>query len=206
MGSPASIASKSTCRFLKEDGKLCKRVVAPPETKCWQHASSLKHKWKSLTRNQSVAFVLVLLSLAAAVVLGVPSLYYSYRGSHNAHDAKPEGVTSPVVDAKPLFPEQGSKTQLQPARASKPKERQRPTDLGVHSPNETVTIPPNSMATFAYGNLSAKDMTELGRMEKEYADAEAHLVTDPSKLVLHDLFLTDFSSIDNTSAYRSGFT
>jgi hypothetical protein len=207
MGSPASVAAKSTCRFIKDDGEPCRRVVALPETKCWQHASSLKHKWKSLTKNQSVAFVLVLLGLVLTILLGVPSLYYAYRESHGARKVKPEVVTSPAPEPNPLSAPVNQEPQKHPpAKGSKSKEPPRVTDLGLHGTNETVTIPSNSKATFSYGKTQPGDLETLDRMDKDYKDAKGRLDHDPNKLVLHDLFLTDFSSIINTSSLLSGMT
>jgi hypothetical protein len=80
------------------------------------------------------------------------------------------------------------------------------TFLGVHKPTETVVIPPNSHAVFSYGALAPEDLATLERMREEYYQAEAHLKSEPDKLVLHDLFLTDFSSIDNSASNRSGLT
>ena len=55
------------------------------ETMCWQHATTLRHKWKSLTENQTVIFIVGVLAL----VLGVPGTYFSYRGWHDL--PKPKG-------------------------------------------------------------------------------------------------------------------
>jgi hypothetical protein len=103
--------------------------------------------------------------------------------------------------AKPQAPEN--------KEASKSASRERAlTDLGVHNPNETVTVPPNSFAIFKYGNPSPKDMAEVIRMQKEQAEAVEHLTKESDKLVLRDLFLTDFSvgDTDTTSTNRGGFT
>jgi hypothetical protein len=49
-------------------------------------------------------------------------------------------------------------------------------------------------------------MSELGRMQHEAVQAGMHLSTEPDKLVLHDLFLTNFPSEDNNSvSLLSGF-
>jgi hypothetical protein len=198
MESPVPNIPKSACRFPKADGELCKRTVAPPETRCWQHASSLKHKWKSLTRNQSLAFVLIVLGLILTVVLGGPSLYYSYRESHQSHNVNP-GIAG---ESQPPPSKPEAKIASHPPEPSKP---DKTIDLGVHSPNETVTLPPGSKATFAYGKMSPKDLETLNKMDKESIDARDHLEHDSNKLVLHDLFLTDFSSIENTATNRGGF-
>jgi hypothetical protein len=72
-----------TCQFKRENGELCKRNVSPGEGRCWQHARSWRHKFKSLTRNQTAVFMVGLLGLILTLVIGVPSFYYSYLGSRN---------------------------------------------------------------------------------------------------------------------------
>lgn len=79
----------NNCQFRKSDGSLCKRGIAEHERFCWQHASGLMRKWRSLTRNQSIAFVLGILSL-----VGLPSAYWSYKGSKKS--ASPASSTSVV--------------------------------------------------------------------------------------------------------------
>lgn len=61
-----------TCSFKKQDGEFCKRNVPIGEGLCWQHAKSLRHKWKALSRNESIGFVLAVVSVAfGAVGLGL---------------------------------------------------------------------------------------------------------------------------------------
>jgi hypothetical protein len=62
--------SRLTCQYRKYDGELCKRNVSEGEDKCWQHASSWRHKWKSLTRNQTIAFM----GLVVSVLIGIGGL------------------------------------------------------------------------------------------------------------------------------------
>ena len=54
---------KPTCKFLKTNGAYCKRPTAHGEITCWQHARGLRRKWKSLTKNQTILFLLALLGL-----------------------------------------------------------------------------------------------------------------------------------------------
>jgi hypothetical protein len=80
------------------------------------------------------------------------------------------------------------------------------TSIGVHKPTETVVIPPNSSAVISAGPVSPADVSDLDRMGQETIQAGLRLSTNPDKLTLHDLFLTDFSSDgQNTSSNRSGF-
>jgi hypothetical protein len=67
-------AARVTCQFKRSTGDFCKRSVAANEIMCWQHARSWNHKWKSLTRNQTVAFI----GLLASVLLGLAGVYLAY--------------------------------------------------------------------------------------------------------------------------------
>jgi hypothetical protein len=67
---PANFDLPRTCQFRKSNGELCRRAVTAGEGMCWQHARSWRHKWRSLTRNQSILFILAV----AAVVIGVVSI------------------------------------------------------------------------------------------------------------------------------------
>lgn len=73
----------NTCQFKKGDGSLCKRSVGANADLCWQHSSGLTHKLRSLTRSQTVGFVLTFLAL----VLALPSAYWSYKGSRKSEPA-----------------------------------------------------------------------------------------------------------------------
>jgi hypothetical protein len=61
---------QQTCRAKKSDGSRCSRAVAEGEGFCWQHARSWRNKWESLTRNQSLLFILTVLG----VILGLVGL------------------------------------------------------------------------------------------------------------------------------------
>jgi hypothetical protein len=79
---------------MKDNGEFCKRTVSPGEGRCWQHARNCSHRIKSLTRSQTVVFIIAIASLLtglASLVVGIPSLYYSYVGSRNVKSsvAKP---------------------------------------------------------------------------------------------------------------------
>jgi hypothetical protein len=71
--------AKSVCRGTKLDGESCTREVAAGEKYCWQHASGLNHKWRSLTRNQSVFLVLAIIGIVLALVFGIPEIYWHYH-------------------------------------------------------------------------------------------------------------------------------
>lgn len=60
-------STRATCQFRKADEELCRRSVSRGEDYCWQHANSLRHKWKSLTRNQTILFLIAVLGLPIAV-------------------------------------------------------------------------------------------------------------------------------------------
>ncbi len=78
MASQPASATKPTCNFRKDSGEICKRSVAAGETRCWQHARTWRHKWQSLTRNQTLAFLL-------PIIIGVPGLYFSYVAWRDAN-------------------------------------------------------------------------------------------------------------------------
>jgi len=61
---------------------------------CWQHASTLGHRIRSLTRNQTFLFVIAI----ASVLIGIPGLYFSYVGSRN--------VPTPIRETLPTAEEQ----------------------------------------------------------------------------------------------------
>jgi hypothetical protein len=58
---------KPTCKFIKDNRERCKRSVAEGEDKCLQHAGSIAHSFKALTRNQTIAFVGLLLGLVLTI-------------------------------------------------------------------------------------------------------------------------------------------
>jgi len=90
-----------TCQFLKNDGSFCKRSVAQSEAKCWQHARTWKRRWGSLTKNQTLGFVLTLLAL----IIGVPSLWFAYdswRSTHPGHVANIDHVELTPTEQKDL--------------------------------------------------------------------------------------------------------
>jgi hypothetical protein len=91
MASQAATPTKSTCQFQRDNGELCKRGVASGETKCWQHARSWKHKLKSLTRNQTIAFVMAVLAL----FIGVPAAWFTYDSWHIARQQSSKATTAP---------------------------------------------------------------------------------------------------------------
>ena len=61
------------CRYRKSNGEYCQRTVAIGEGMCWQHAKTFRHRFRSLTKNQTVGFFGLLLSLALAIFFGIIS-------------------------------------------------------------------------------------------------------------------------------------
>jgi hypothetical protein len=92
MASQPLAPNPPTCRFVKDNGEFCKRTVSWGEGRCWQHARSCKHRIKSLTRSQTVVFIIAIASLLTGLVIGIPSLYFSYVGSRNV---KPSMAKTP---------------------------------------------------------------------------------------------------------------
>jgi hypothetical protein len=76
--SDTQLKSGSLCQFTNRDGGLCKRRIAEGETRCWQHARTIKHRWKSLTRNESVGFIIAVMALLFGLVFGGLEIYWHY--------------------------------------------------------------------------------------------------------------------------------
>ena len=51
---------------MRANDERCKRRTSAGESLCWQHAHGLRHKWRSLTRNQTILFLLALLGIPGA--------------------------------------------------------------------------------------------------------------------------------------------
>ena len=70
--------SRKTCSHKKLNGELCQNRISEGEGLCWLHAKSWRHKWRSLTRNQSIMFILAvfgaLLAVLAIILWGVDRL------------------------------------------------------------------------------------------------------------------------------------
>jgi hypothetical protein len=93
MASHPIIPDTPTCRFTKGNGEFCRRSVSPGEGMCWQHAKTWHHRIRSLTRNQTVIFILAI----AGIIIGIPSLYFSYVGSRYV----PPFAIPPAVEQSP---------------------------------------------------------------------------------------------------------
>jgi hypothetical protein len=131
MASHPAVPTKFTCQVQKDNGEWCKRAVAPGEAKCWQHARSWKHRWKSLTRNQTILFVFTTLALVialVALVIEVPNAWFTYDSWRITRQQTP--------NAKPT-----------PPRTTGPANTQ-----GDESPANT-----GDKNTFVYGSTSQKD-------------------------------------------------
>jgi hypothetical protein len=114
---------EANCHFIKDDGVPCKRRVSSDETYCWQHSHGLRHKWRSLTRNQSVVFLVGVLGLLATIGLGLPSAYWSYRGTENRPTSTPLPPTPGAVPPAGLPEPPPSPSPMSPPKvAPKPSE------------------------------------------------------------------------------------
>lgn len=60
-------APQPTCDAVTSKGTVCRRRVNDDEKQCWQHARGVKRKWHSLTRDQSISFMLA----AVGVLIGL---------------------------------------------------------------------------------------------------------------------------------------
>lgn len=54
---------------LNRDGSQCKRRIHAGATRCWQHAHGIKAKWRSLTKNQALTFILTIASIFIPLVM-----------------------------------------------------------------------------------------------------------------------------------------
>lgn len=118
--------SKTTCQFIRKNRKRCRRQTENAEPLCWDHARTLRHRWRSLTRNQSLAFTLIILSLVAAfaaVVEGIPPLYDWWNAHHSVATvpSKPDENRLPKIEPQAKAP------------ARSPKKVSKPT-LSLHVP------------------------------------------------------------------------
>lgn len=64
----------SLCTGITSTGAPCRRLIKTGAGCCWQHSRGLKRKWRSLTRNQSIAFV-----LGCIGVVGVSISFTAWR-------------------------------------------------------------------------------------------------------------------------------
>jgi len=72
---------RPTCQYKKSNGELCRRTVETGEGLCWQHAKSWRHRWKSLTRNQSILFITSVLGVVLTGMGLVWSLEHPANGN-----------------------------------------------------------------------------------------------------------------------------
>jgi hypothetical protein len=84
------------CQLKKADGSNCKRRVGASQGFCWQHSGGMIRKWRSLTSNQSMIFVVSILAL----VVGLPSAFWSYKGSRE----RERNIPSTTVAERKTFP------------------------------------------------------------------------------------------------------
>jgi len=90
-----------TCGFKKGDGSACKIRVGKGERYCWYHSRGLRRRWRSLTRNQTVIFLITLLSL----IIGIPS-FVGFMRAVLRHYESSEQISPPTtvtaVEERPL--------------------------------------------------------------------------------------------------------
>lgn len=78
--------------------------------------------------------------------------------------------------------------------------------VGIHSPNETIVIPPKSSAIISSHALSDEERKDLEGLQSEEREARRHATSNLDRLTVKDLFWTDFETPENTSVLHSGFT
>jgi hypothetical protein len=103
--------TSSVCTGSTSTGAPCRRSVKTGTGLCWQHSRGLRRKWRSLTRNQSIVFVLacvgavsVFISLAA---WRFPQFWVATPVAHApvaAHDPKYVPPRGPLTRVDGDFP------------------------------------------------------------------------------------------------------
>ena len=87
------------CQARTRDQKQCTRSVAAGQQFCWQHALGWRAKWRSLTRNQTVVFVLALSGIALTAFFGIIPLFSHSKSPSVVQQIQSSGDRSPnVVD------------------------------------------------------------------------------------------------------------
>ena len=62
------------CQFVKVNAERCKRHVAAGQKLCWQHAHGLRARWRSLTGNQAIGFLIGVAGIFLTCGFGVQGL------------------------------------------------------------------------------------------------------------------------------------
>jgi hypothetical protein len=86
-----------TCQFVKSNRMYCKRRIAEGEKFCWQHAHGLRAKWRSLTRNESLLFVIGVLGLFATIALGLYPIFHHEPEHIPTAPQQTAGVEPPIT-------------------------------------------------------------------------------------------------------------
>lgn len=89
-----------TCQSVTPNHTYCKRKIAVGEKFCWQHAHGLKAKWRSLTRNESLLFVIGVLGLLFTII-GLYPIFH-HESEHVATAAQGAGL-EPQITLESLF-------------------------------------------------------------------------------------------------------
>jgi hypothetical protein len=100
----------ATCRFLVGNQTYCKRKIPTGHNFCWQHTPGLKARWRSLTRNQSVIFIISVVGLLATLIFGVypiihPPVFKVPAPESALGDSQPDTTTTESVEITAQNPE-----------------------------------------------------------------------------------------------------
>jgi len=68
------VTRAQSCQFKTTSGRLCRRKTNEG-TFCWQHSRGVRRRWRALTRNQSVVFVLAIISVIGVAVEITPPIF-----------------------------------------------------------------------------------------------------------------------------------
>lgn len=176
-----------TCQFVKPNRVYCKRKIAEGERFCWQHAHGFKARWRSLTRNQSVLFVLTVLGVVAAVV-GLP--IFHHEREHILAVAQQAARTEPPITLESTANPEPRQTE--PPNPKKPPNRQKATYVkgngnvtGKGNQAAPIAIAPNGIAITG-GNVTnptvnnfttLPDLTISDLQEKQVTDSLDQIFT-----------------------------
>jgi hypothetical protein len=147
-------STRATCQYRKEDRQLCKRSVSQGEDYCWQHAYSLRSKWKSLTRNQTVIFLATLATLLGLPITIISFLHPAPSKEEIAHEVVRNLPPPPVKREVEKEPQENLKTEdkLKVEVHRKPKQSEKHSDSPEKPDIHLALVYPKAFAIVLYNS------------------------------------------------------
>jgi hypothetical protein len=99
-----SQAALQTCEFVRTNGNRCKNHTAGEERFCWRHAKTWKHRFHSLTRNQTATFLIFLALALISIFEGIPSLVDWWVRAHTPTAEVVQLGSPPKITTDPKDP------------------------------------------------------------------------------------------------------